>query len=87
MGMKASTSKRGTSKKNIIQFDKDVCSDDDEEECFCLVCIEPYSNSLPGESWVQCYDCKGWAHDECTGILRNQIYICQNCEYDGDAFI
>ena len=34
MGMKACTSKQGTSKKNIKQLHKDVCSDDDEEECF-----------------------------------------------------
>ena len=74
-GMKASTSKQGTSKKNIKQLHNDICSDDNEEECFCLVCIEPYSNSLPGESWFQCYYCKGWAHDECTGILGNQIYM------------
>ena len=50
---------------------------DDEEEWFCFFCIEPYSNKLPGENWIQCYGCKGWAHDACTGILRNQMYMCQ----------
>ena len=54
----------------ILQLQEDECSDG-EEEWFCFVCVEPYFNSLPGENWYQCYECKVWVHDACTGILRN----------------
>ncbi|CAI9738257.1 Hypothetical predicted protein [Octopus vulgaris] len=32
----------------------------------CLVCSDWYSNSLPGEEWVQRMICKDWAHTDCT---------------------
>ena len=34
----------------------------------CLVCVELYSNSRPREKWVQCIQCKGWAHQEFADI-------------------
>lgn len=49
-----------------------------ENEYFCLVCLSPYSASRSREVWVQCQDCKLWAHEECTPGLPN--YICQNCD-------
>lgn len=58
--------------------------DEEDEECFCLVCVESYSNSKHREKWIQCYYCKGWAHVECTGVARSGAYVCQNCESDDD---
>ncbi|CAG2204629.1 unnamed protein product [Mytilus edulis] len=55
---------------------------DDEDECFCLVCLEPYSNSKSRESWIQCTSCKEWAHEECT--KGDKIFICHNCDSDED---
>ncbi|KAG5894454.1 hypothetical protein JTB14_014901 [Gonioctena quinquepunctata] len=52
-------------------------SDSDEENCFCLVCLEPYGNSRPGEKWVQCIQCSNWSHEECTD--QEDLYTCQNC--------
>lgn len=49
-----------------------------EDEDFCLVCLSPYSASKSREVWVQCQDCKFWAHEQCTPGLPN--YICQNCD-------
>lgn len=52
----------------------------EDEEYFCLVCVAPYSESRPREKWIQCSDCRRWAHEECTeGGLT---YICHNCESD-----
>ncbi|KAG5861851.1 hypothetical protein JTB14_019406 [Gonioctena quinquepunctata] len=52
-------------------------SDSDEENCFCLVCLEPYGNSRPGEKGVQCIQCSNWSHEECTE--QEDLYTCQNC--------
>ncbi|XP_026196656.1 uncharacterized protein LOC113169825 [Anabas testudineus] len=71
---KSKTSKR-TSKKRKEQNTE---SSSDEEECFCLVCVEPFSNSRPREKWLQCIMCKQWAHKDCTPGLS--VYICQNCD-------
>ena len=57
-------------------------SDSDEETWPCLVCGEPYSNSKPGEKWIQCTICKLWAHEACT--LGEFLYICQNCTSEDD---
>lgn len=55
-------------------------SETDEEECFCLICLEPFSNSVPNEEWVKCRSCGGWSHDACTD--GRALYICHNCESD-----
>jgi len=59
---------------------KDDEDSDDEDECYCLVCVEPYRRSRPGEKWVQCVDCKNWSHEACTN--QEDLYVCQNCESD-----
>ena len=41
---------------------KNVNESSDEEEWFCLFCVEPYSNSRAGEKWIKCMSCKDWAH-------------------------
>ena len=33
----------------------------------CLVCSEPYSDP-PTEEWIQCGDCKDWAHESAPPI-------------------
>jgi len=65
----------------------DSSSDDDEDETFCLVRVEPYSNSRPKEVWVQCTSCKMWAHELCTSrdSLANMFYVCENCDSDSDV--
>ncbi|CAK9814868.1 hypothetical protein ANTQUA_LOCUS8254 [Anthophora quadrimaculata] len=50
----------------------------EEEEHYCPVCTESYSTSKPNEKWVQCTECKDWAHEEC--IVKNLNYVCCNCD-------
>ncbi|KAG5888831.1 hypothetical protein JTB14_000104 [Gonioctena quinquepunctata] len=52
----------------------------DGEEFFCLLFLEPYNSSRPGENWVQCLGCELWSHEDCT--KKDPFYICQNCESD-----
>ncbi|XP_030760721.1 uncharacterized protein LOC115885835 [Sitophilus oryzae] len=56
-------------------------TDDEEDACFCLVCVEPFKNSKPGEKWVQCMDCKMWSHEACIS-QEFAYFICHNCESD-----
>ena len=57
----------------------------EEEEWYCLVCVELYSNSRPRESWIQCVACKKWSHEDCTSVSRNDVYVCHNCDSDEDG--
>lgn len=43
-------------KKSITRKVLQSSSDDDDYNC--LICCEAYSESLPGENWVQCQVCK-----------------------------
>ena len=47
------------------------------DDTFCLVCGEPYSNSRSRETWVQCINCKLWAQEECTD--GTPAFVCENC--------
>ncbi|CAH0695363.1 unnamed protein product [Spodoptera exigua] len=50
----------------------------EEEECYCIVYLAPYSESRSGGKWIQCTSCKQWAHEECTeGGLS---YVCHNSD-------
>ncbi|CAG9137628.1 unnamed protein product [Plutella xylostella] len=55
-------------------------SSSEEEECFCLVCMSPYSESRSREKWIQCASCKLWAHEECTVVanIAKPSYVCHN---------
>ena len=69
------------SKKPVEKYD---ISSSDDEDWYCLICVEPYSNSRPREKWIQCSTCRGWSHEECLGTDGGIIlyYICHNCESD-----
>ncbi|KAG5873338.1 hypothetical protein JTB14_026018 [Gonioctena quinquepunctata] len=54
-------------KKNIAKKKSENESpetSEDKEEYYCLVYMESYSSSKPGEQWLQCSECKFWAHEE-----------------------
>ncbi|XP_043212195.1 SH3 domain-containing protein C23A1.17-like [Amphibalanus amphitrite] len=60
--------------------------DSDAEETFCLVCVEPYSNSRPGEQWIRCSACERWAHEACINSDGAGLFVCQNCDSDDSDF-
>lgn len=55
-------------------------SESSDEDVLCLVCGGPYSTS--SGDWLQCRECKHWAHLNCTN--KSPFYICFNCESDSD---
>jgi len=53
---------------------------EDKADCCCLVCAELWSTSQPGEKWIQCQNCKNWAHVECTWLPKaTRSYLCDFC--------
>lgn len=70
-------------KRKILQSNSESSEDEDDDlEYYCLVCCDPYSNSRSGEEWVQCQDCKNWAHSRCGKNRGFLIYTCPNCDSD-----
>ena len=60
-----------SSKKNLEQSSS-------VSDTFCIICLEPYSESAPGEIWRRCIICKSWAHKCCvTSSIR---FKCPNCQ-------
>ncbi|XP_063537709.1 uncharacterized protein LOC134747074 [Cydia strobilella] len=77
---KKATNQNKRPTKNKKKQTRKSDSENDDDDCLCLCCLESYKNSRPNEEWVQCMECKGWAHAECTTGELN--YICQNCLSD-----
>ena len=60
-----------SSKKNLEQSSSVT-------DTFCIICLEPYSDSAPGEIWRRYIICKSWAHKCCvTSSIR---FKCPNCQ-------
>jgi hypothetical protein len=68
-------SKKQKSRRRKTTYDPDS---EEEEETFCLICTEAYSNSKSRERWVQCISCEMWAHEACTD--GSASFVCQNCD-------
>ncbi|KAG5865188.1 hypothetical protein JTB14_019103 [Gonioctena quinquepunctata] len=73
-------------KRKLLQEDNHG-SDSEEEtmEWYCLICCDLYSNSRPGEQWIECVMCKNWAHSKCLKSEDVHSYVCQNCNSDDDS--
>ena len=60
-----------SSKKNLEQSSS-------VSDTFCIICLEPYSESAQGEIWRRCIIYKSWAHKCCvTSSIR---FKCPNCQ-------
>nr|XP_049704587.1 uncharacterized protein LOC126056252 isoform X1 [Helicoverpa armigera] len=70
---------KNPAKRRVLQDDD---SSDDEQEWFCIICCDAYSNSAPGEQWIECRECKNWAHLQCVEDEENQAFVCPNCYSD-----
>ena len=46
-------------------------------EAFCIMCQESFSESRPGEKWVQCVKCMLWAHENC--VTKSKRFLCFDC--------
>lgn len=47
-----------------------------DKETECIICGQSFE-----EDWIQCYECKDWAHGECVHIDSSDIYYyCDVCK-------
>lgn len=73
--------KMGKKKKFISNKKIKVESESEEEDdALCIICLEPYSKSKPGQNWIQCISCRKWAHIECGKDCT--MYTCIHCTSD-----
>ena len=76
--VKGAREPRGRRSRKQQQSNSD--EDSDSESWPCLVCGETFSRSR--ETWVQCQECKKWAHEDCTD--GTAYFLCPNCDSDDD---
>ncbi|KAB0799876.1 hypothetical protein PPYR_07756 [Photinus pyralis] len=68
-------------KKTVNSTHDSSSSEEEEEEHACIFCNELFSDSKDKEGWIQCVNCKGWAHEACTGLEDiDDIFICDFCQ-------
>lgn len=76
--VKKTIKKKAQKKKNRATI-ATKSGDLDNEDCFCLVCVESFSNSRQTKNGCNAW-CKRWAHVDCT---KNELsYVCHNCLSD-----
>ncbi|XP_060843181.1 uncharacterized protein LOC132923302 [Rhopalosiphum padi] len=68
-----------TTKRKKAKMTKENNYTSDEDETFCLVCMETFSSSKPNEQWIECSKCKFWTHVDCARECKSPFYRCDNC--------
>lgn len=67
-------------KKTKRQRKSSTSSSENDIDYLCLKCLKPWSKSKGGQEWVQCLECKKWAHAKC--VKNDTHYVCHNCDSD-----
>ncbi|KAK5639390.1 hypothetical protein RI129_011882 [Pyrocoelia pectoralis] len=63
-----------------LQFSGGRFDSEDNDDAFCLFCVEAFSRSKAGEKWIRCCKCNEWAHVICAGVdPKIKMYICGAC--------
>jgi len=72
--------KKGKIKKTATKAS--VYCSSDEDDWFCIVCGEPFSDARKkkDKEWIQCTVCHQWSHLVCTD--GDPHYVCENCYSD-----
>lgn len=84
-GKKNTIRKKNPGKKVCYGKRKSEDTSDEEDEncseCACIYCNDLYSNSKDREGWIQCLECRGWAHESCSGAEElDNYFVCDYCK-------
>ncbi|KAL3277188.1 hypothetical protein HHI36_012539, partial [Cryptolaemus montrouzieri] len=60
------------------------CSDEEEDDCFCIYCLDSYEASKPCEERIQCIACKKLALEKCLLKANSAYFVCNNCNDSDD---
>jgi len=83
MAIKYPKKVKACKKLKLAKSHTTVGAEDEEMETFCLMCSGPYSQSRKSEKdWVQCLQCKLWAHVTCTTKKNLDTFTCAMCSMD-----
>lgn len=74
---KTSTKSSETAKKKNVKNKTVKQSKNDENEYYCPLCGEKYSDP-PTEDWIECSLCRSWWHEQCTSS-EHGTFICDTC--------
>lgn len=70
---------KGKGAKKTLKTTKNIQSlsqEDREKETECIICGETFE-----EDWIQCHECKDWAHEDCVYIDSSDVhYYCDVCK-------
>jgi hypothetical protein len=58
--------------------------EEDSKGTICLPSLSAYSRSASREMWIQCIECKLWAHEQYTD--GSSVFIYSNCQTDGSEY-
>lgn len=72
-------------KRQVLQSENESSDEEVSLEYYCIMCCDSYSNSRPGEEWVQCQECPNWAHSKCLKKSYSVTYVCPNCGSDASC--
>jgi hypothetical protein len=68
------------SKKEKV-LDWNESSDEEGDNAACVYCNALYTDSKGDEGWIQCTQCRGWAHDSCSGVDEEEDdFTCELCQ-------
>ena len=68
---------KSKNKDNPEKFQAEATAAVDDAKC--TFCTELYSTS--GSWWIQCTQCKLWAHTECAGMSKqDDTFTCELCQ-------
>lgn len=60
---------------------KQLSSDENDDEDFCIICLETMPRVLNRNNSIACSECKREVHLKCANLTKS-YFICQNCESD-----
>lgn len=81
VGVENKTAKKGKKKASNLPSSSKMkkVHKKPERKYFCLVCGDSYIHP-PKEDWIECGDCKEWAHEACTSYSGVGSYFCDLCQ-------